>query len=259
MEETETLVENTEVVEEVNDIPEEAVDAFNLDALIEAQFENDPIMEGEHKIGLPYEEIIKHIPENGRKVIQNLRASYTKKTQELANERKALDNLKAELVRQQQLLTNSDWSKSINEKAQDETQHDIWDTEGRQKEIERQAAIMMQKMLAPLQQEVQIQSRELELQKFKAEHPDLSEHRLDIAKLLQQNEHLRLEDAYWQVKGRKAAEEQAMRESNRAQNRENLKKTSTGKNVGGSQMSPPKFKDAWSSYQYHKAQMLKNK
>ena len=136
--ETETLVEteNTEVVEETNDVPEEAVDAFDLDALIEAQFENDPIMDGEHKIGLPYEEILKHIPENGRKVIQNLRASYTKKTQELSNERKALEDLKQELIRQQQLLTNSDWSKSISEKAQDETQHDIWDTEGRQKEID---------------------------------------------------------------------------------------------------------------------------
>ena len=254
MEETETLVENTEVEEtnEETDIPEEVVDAFNLDALIEAQFENDPIMQGEHKIGLPYEEILKHIPENGRRVIQNLRSSYTKKTQELATERKALEDLRSELIRQQQLLTNSEWSKEIEQKASAE-QSDIWDTEGRQKEIERQAAIMMQKMLNPLRQEVEIQTRELELQKFKTAHPDLADHRVEIAQLLNQNQHLKLEDAYWQVKGRKAAQEQVARENQRSQSRENLKKTSVGNNVNGSSMKDPKFKSAWEAYQFHKS------
>ena len=46
---------NTEVTqEETSDIPEEAVDAFNIDELINASFDEDPVMSGEHKIGVPY-------------------------------------------------------------------------------------------------------------------------------------------------------------------------------------------------------------
>ena len=90
---------------------------------------------------------------------------------------------------------------------------------------------MMQQMIAPLQAEVQVQQREIELQKFKTAHPDLKEHRLGIAKLLNEREDLKLEDAYWLVKGRAAeAEAREAREnklSNRANSREGLYKTST--------------------------------
>jgi len=117
---------------------------------------------------------------------------------------------------------------------------------------------MMQQMIAPLQQEVQVQQREIELQKFKTAHPDLKEHRLGIAKLLNQREDLKLEDAYWLVKGRAAeAEAKEARENtlnNRAHSREGLYKTSNGTNVSPKNIKSPKFKSAWEAYQYHRSQ-----
>ena len=57
---------------------------ISLDELIGADFGDDPIMQGTHK-GIPdYKKILEHIPENGRKLVQNLRASYTQKTTEIA-------------------------------------------------------------------------------------------------------------------------------------------------------------------------------
>ena len=159
---------NTEVTqEETPDVPDTAVDAFNIDDLINASFDDDDVMQGEHKIGVPYQEVLKHIPENGRKVIQNLRSSYTKKTQELASMRADLEAQRADLMRQQQLLNSPAFRDNINEKANSEEKFDIWDTEGRQKEIERQAAKMMQQMLAPLQQEMQATQRQQILKHLK--------------------------------------------------------------------------------------------
>ena len=250
---------NTEVTqEETNDIPEEAVDAFNIDELINASFDEDPVMSGEHKIGVPYQEVLKHIPENGRKVIQNLRSSYTKKTQEIAQIRADLEAQRADLLRQQQLLNSPAFRENIDQKANSEEKYDIWDTEGRQKEIERQAAKMMQQMLEPLQQEMKVQQRQNQLDKFKSEHPDLKEHRLEIAKMLNSRPELKLEDAYWLVKGRAASEEATkLREeklAGRQSSREGLYKTGNGKNVNPRNVKAPKFKSAWEAYQFHKSQ-----
>lgn len=250
---------NTEVTqEETSDIPEEAVDAFNIDELINASFDEDPVMSGEHKIGVPYQEVLKHIPENGRKVIQNLRSSYTKKTQEIASIRADLEAQRADLLRQQQLLNSPAFRENIEQKANSEEKYDIWDTEGRQKEIERQAAKMMQQMLEPLQNEMKVQQRQNQLDKFKSEHPDLKEHRLEIAKMLNTRPELKLEDAYWLVKGRAASEEATkLREeklAGRQSSREGLYKTSNGKNVSPRNIKAPKFKSAWEAYQFHKSQ-----
>jgi len=114
---------NTEVAEdtttnvEASDVPAEVVDAFNIDELINASFDNDPVMNQEHhKIGVPYQEVLKHIPENGRKVIQNLRSSYTKKTQEIAAMKADLDAQRADLIRQKELLTTGAFRENVDAK-----------------------------------------------------------------------------------------------------------------------------------------------
>ena len=249
-------VEDTTTVE---DVPAEAVDAFDLDALINTHFDNDPVMaepSQEHKIGIPYDQVLKHIPENGRKVIQNLRASYTKKTQELAAERKELEMLRQKFSDQQRLMTDSDFARQVNTLASDNTQHDIWDEEGRRAQIKKEAALMMQEMLKPLQQEVAQERRALELERFKADHPDLPELRVDIARLLTERSELKLEDAYYIAKAKKEAQlsqaEREAREASRAQSRDALYKTSNGKNIDSGKLTPPKFKDAWSAYQWHR-------
>ena len=250
------VVADTSVV----DVPAESVDAFNLEDLINTHFDNDPVMAEpglEHKIGLPYEQVLKHIPENGRKVIQNLRASYTKKTQELAQERSQLESLREELDRQKRMMTDSDWAKGIRAAAEDNTELDVWDEEGRKASIKREAAKMMAEMIKPLQQEIAQEKRAVEIEKFKTAHPDLGEHRVEIAKLLMERSELKLEDAYHLVKAKKNTErdelERAAKSAARGQTKEALLKTSTGKNIQSGKLTQPKFKDAWSAYQWYKA------
>lgn len=244
---------------EVVDVPAEAVDAFDLDALINTHFDNDPVMAEpsiEHKIGIPYDQVLKHIPENGRKVIQNLRASYTKKTQELAAERAELESLRQKLTSQQALMSDSPFAKKVRELADDKTDHDIWDENGRKSQIKKEAAQMMQELLKPLQDEVVKERRALELERFKSHHPDLPDLRVDIAKLLMDRKELKLEDAYYIVKAKresvKSEEDKAVQMEKRATSRDALYKTSSGKRVESSGLTPPKFKDAWSAFQWHK-------
>jgi Skp family chaperone for outer membrane proteins len=259
------MSENNETAQvgSTSDVAVDAVDSFDLDALINTHFE-DPIMSEpglEHKIGIPYEDVIKHIPENGRKVIQNLRASYTRKTQELANERKELESLREKLTNQQRLMTDSAFAKQVKELASDDKDHDIWDDDGRRSQIKKEAAIMMQEMLKPLQQEVTQERRALELDRFKAEHQDLPELRVDIAKLLTERKELKLEDAYYIVKAKREQqlthEEKVVRAAKREESRTGLYKTSNGKNVDSGKLTQPKFKSAWDAYLWNKSNGVK--
>lgn len=257
------MLDNNETVEVDSTSEEVQADAFDLDALINTHFEDEIMAEPdlEHKIGIPYEEVLRHIPENGRKVIQNLRASYTKKTQELALERKELETLREKLTSQQRLMTDSAFARQVKEAASDTKEHDIWDDDGRRAQIKKEAAVMMQEMLKPLQQEVNQERRALQLERFKAEHEDLPELRVDIAQLLRERSELKLEDAYYIVKAKKeqalSHEEKVARAAKREESRTGLYKTGVGKNVDSGKLSSPKFKDAWSAYQYAKSQGVK--
>lgn len=71
---------------------------------------------------------------------------------------------------------------------------------------------------------------------------------MPVAKLLMERPELRLEDAYFIVKGQLTRQQS---DAVKTAQRETLKKTSTGNAVRNS--SPPKFKSAWDAYQYHKA------
>ena len=90
-----------------------APEAFTLEDLLGADLGDDPVMQGEHK-GLPhYNEILKHLPENGRKLIQNFRSSLTRKQQEYASLNKQLEAERADLPRQRALLSNSPAAQAI--------------------------------------------------------------------------------------------------------------------------------------------------
>ena len=129
-------------------------------------------------------------------------------------------------------------------------EHDAWSDEGLQERINQQAAKMMQQMLTPLQEDLAAQSRQVALSNFKTQHPDLTSDdiRMPVAKLLMDRPELKLEDAYFIVKGQ--VSKQAADTMKQTQ-RDTLMKTSTGNAVRSA--TPPKFKDAWSAYQWHKA------
>jgi Skp family chaperone for outer membrane proteins len=223
---------------------------LSLDELVGSQYDDHPELKGGHK-GLPdYKKILEHLPENGRKLLGNLRASYTTKTQELADARRDLEAERAQLLRDRQLMSESEFAQQIRQQAAAPLQHDAWSDEGLQERINKQAAEMMQKMLTPLQQDLEAQRRQVSLDSFKAQHPDLvsDDIRMPVARMLMERPELKLEDAYYIVKGQVSRQQT---DAVRQVQRETLKKTSTGTAVRNGE--PPKFKDAWTAYQYHKA------
>jgi len=238
------------VVEATAPEPEVEVEDLSLDELLDSSFDEHPELKGGHK-GLPdYKKILEHLPENGRKLVGNLRASYTQKTQELAGMKAQLEQERAALARDRDLMTKSEFAQKVKEQATAPLQHDPWSDEGLQERINKQAAQMMQQMLEPLQQDLETQRRQVSLDSFKAQHPDLTsdEVRMPVAKLLMDRPELRLEDAYFIVKGQLTRQQS---DAVKTAQRETLKKTSTGNAVRNS--APPKFKSAWDAYQYHKA------
>ena len=69
--------------------------------------------EGGHK-GIDYNAVVSSLPEDAQKLMANLRADYTRKTQELAAQRKEVEAL-------QQSLMNSEFNKTIDDLAGGET------------------------------------------------------------------------------------------------------------------------------------------
>jgi len=230
---------------------------ISLDDLINADFGDDAVMKGSHK-GLPdYKRVLEHIPENGRKLIQNLRNSYGQKTAEIADLRRQVEAERAEVMRERELLSNGQFAQQVRAQAEAPLQHDAWSDEGLQERINKQAAEQMAKLLAPLQQDLESQKRQISLTSFKTTHPDLTsdEMRLPIAKMLIDRPELKLEDAYYLVKGQQAStaagQAQIAAANARQAAKDTLMKTSTGNAVRNGEA--PKFKDAWQAYQYHKA------
>lgn len=232
------------VVESENDYQ------LTLDDLMKADFSEDPIMGQTHKGLKPYNQILESLPEDARKLVSNLRAMSTQKTQEVAEQRRALEAERANLIRERELLLNGGFKSQIDKLATEQVAFDPWSEEGIQAKIQQEAAKMFQQMLNPLQQELEQTKRGAQLEAFKAANPDLTTYKTEIAKLLVEREDLKLEDAYYIVKGQKAAEFSA-KEKEAAKSRVSaVSKTSTGQNING--VTVPKFKDAWESYQWFK-------
>ena len=234
-------------IEELLGINEEDYEEFTEDA--------------NHKGMKPLHEWMQHIPEDVRKHVANIRSSYTRKTQEIAEMRKALEAERMELQRQQDSALNNPFLKRAEEELAKEEEYDVYTTEGMQAEIKRQAAKMLQEMMKPAQEEIQMKQRRMQLEQFKTDNPELmdDDYRLPVAQMLQDRPELRLEDAFYIVKAKvdatklKAEREQVAKQ--KSSRRETLRKTSGGKSV--SPTGTPKFRSAWEAYQYHKAQQAK--
>jgi len=241
-----------------NDQP--PAEAFTLEDLIGADLGADPIMQGEHK-GLPhYNEILKHLPENGRKLIQNFRSSLTRRQQEYSSLSKQLEAERADLQRQRALLSNSPAAQAIAAQAEKGLAEgvDPWSEEGLNALIEQKAAQMMQKVLAPMQEEVHVAQRRAQLEQFKTAHPDLTDNaevKAGVVALLKDNPEMKLETAYWAVRGKRDASAQQRareeRQQTRTDQRSALLKTSTGQRVING-VRQPKFKDGWTAYKWHR-------
>lgn len=230
---------------------------YTFDDLLGLTEEDDPEFtdEANHRGMKPLKDWLPHIPEDVRKHLANFRADYTRKTQELAAERKQIEALKAELLSTKEGTLNSPMLEEMSRHITDE-EHDIYSEEGMKAEIKRQAALMLNEMIKPAQEQIKQERRQMELEAFKADNPELTqdEYRLPIAKMLMERPELKLEDAFYIVKARvDAAKTQAEREEiarQKTSRKETYGRTSTGKNTAKPQ--PPKTRDAWELYNFYK-------
>ena len=263
--ETEAVEQDTENIEENETAEEEEPRLLTIEELMEmtsddyAEFQED----ANHKGMKPLHEWMQHIPEDVRKHVANIRSSYTRKTQEIAEMRRELEAERSALHQQRQLAVNNPYleqAKAELEKQGDQP-NDLYTEAGLQAEIKRQASLMLQEMMKPAQEQIQVEQRRMQLQQFKTEHPELmdNEYRLPVAQMLQDRPELKLEDAFYIVKAKveaaKAKEEREQLAQQKSVRRRALKKTSSGKSVTPSGV--PRFKNAWEAYQYHKSQQSK--
>lgn len=260
---TETVNDNTSAELEVSSAEESdnslsedisVEDLMGLNEEVAPEFSPD----AKHTGMKPLHEWTKHLPEDVRKHLANIRSDYTRKTQEIASIRKELENERRALSAQKEATLNNPMAKRASEIAASEEEYDVYDPEGMKKEIERQAAKMLSNMLKPAQEEIQIQQRRIQLEDFKRENPELTqpEYRNEIAKMLTDRPELKLEDAFYIVKAKVDAskmKEQKMELDRIAKERKDaLRKTSVGSAT--TPKGTPKFRDAWEAFQWHKAQ-----
>jgi hypothetical protein len=253
VEETDTSVSDDSAV--VGDEEDDLMTIEELLGLNEDDYE-ELTEDANHKGMKPLHEWMAHLPEDVRKHVANIRSSYTRKTQELAEIRKALDAERSQLMQQQDFTLNNPFLRQAESELAKNEEYDLYTTEGMQAEIKRQAAKMLQEMMKPAQEEIQVKQRRMQLEQFKTENPELMDdaYRLPVAQMLQDRPELKLEDAFYIVKAKvdaqklKAEREQVAKQ--RSDRRDALLKTSSGKSVTPS--GTPKFRDAWEAYQYHK-------
>ena len=191
------------------------VDALNQAKLQQMKIQQQASLEEVADIDLPtgkgvnFKTVVEALPEDAKTLIGNLRADYTRKTQELANQRKELEARMA-------ALTESGVYDQVKELAnRDPVELDPYDTKSFEDRIEQEVSKRMEQLLKPIAEQQELQARQYKLQEFKTKHPDLEDMKVEVAEELQRNHHLALEDAYYIVKGRKNAQElQALRDEN---------------------------------------------
>ena len=204
-----------------------SIDEFAAEKLDDEIFKSE-----EDYKGVDYKAVMQDLSPEAKKLFHNLRSSFTKKTQSLSDQKKALENAKAALHAREKALFESDFYKSVSEKAVVENKDfDPYDTKSFESRIEQEVAKRMTEMMEPMRQAHVLQQQKHKLEQFKAQHPDLETFKSEIVDVLKEHKHMNLEQAYWQVKGRKLAEDMKTQEADLA----NYKKVAreAGLKVGG--------------------------
>lgn len=166
-----------------------------------------------HK-GINYKQVVSELPEEAQKLIANLRSDYQRKTSNISEQRKAIESTRADLEAQRRALLDSDFFQDITATADKELgEFNPYDDKSFEERIQKEVATRMKSMLEPMRQQQELQQQQIRLQQFKSEHPDLDDMKTDVAKVLMNNKHLNLEQAYWQVKGKRLSEDMGVQKA----------------------------------------------
>lgn len=183
--------------------PAEEAPEVSIEDLAAAELDADIFNAKNPHKGINYQQVISELPEEAQKLVANLRADYQRKTSNLSEQRKAIEATRADLEAQRKALLDSDFFQDITATADKELgEFNPYDDKSFEERIQKEVAQRMKSMLEPMRQQQELQNQKIRLQQFKSEHPDLEDIKTDVAKVLMDNKHMNLEQAYWQVKGR---------------------------------------------------------
>lgn len=181
------------------EVPDEGK-PFDLEAFMNEDFSDDPILSKEHKNLPDFKTVLsRHTTEEGRKLISNMRADYTRKTQEIASIRKELEAERATIQRERELLLRSPSAKATAElAAKDTSKLDPYVDADLKELIRIEAAKIAQEQLKPYQEMHTQKEQQQAARSFVEAHPELKEEsfKQEMIKTLKEKPHLAVEDAY---------------------------------------------------------------
>jgi hypothetical protein len=208
----------------VPDMPEDASGAADFEAAdVEIEEAAEDGAEPKRR-GLSWEQAIKSVPPDIAKLMRNMQADYTRKTQELSEQRKTFMAEREALMKGKQALSTEG----------DLPEYDPFDEATIQARIEREVNKRLQMVLEPMQAEYEQQVAQDSYKAFLNEHPDFETDtglRSEVQHLLESNDSLDLETAYWAARGKRAKQEAAKASQERAAKRAAAKQaalTATG-------------------------------
>ena len=203
--------------------PETAED--RIEAILkkhEAEQNGEVVEEEGLRDGESWDSIYKNQPAEVQRAMQQLRKSYTQKTQELSKHRREAKEQHEKALALQKNLYESDAYKNLKAIADESGEEfDPFDETSFKKYVEKAVATRLKSVLEPMYQEQQKQQARAKLTNFMEQHQELKtdeKFKAEVKTVLVKNENLTLEQAYWIVKGRSAQEQSkalTMKEENR--------------------------------------------
>lgn len=164
---------------------------------------------------LSWEEAVKAVPPDIAKLMKDLRADYTRKTQAISDERKGWTHEREALMAGLAEL-------QANPPAQDHGDYDPFNEQAMQQRIELEVNRRLKAVLEPMQRKVATMKAEEGYQSFLNANPDFKTDkalRADVQAMLEKNKSLDLETAYWAAKGRQKQEQAQTQRDTRAARR----------------------------------------
>lgn len=189
---------------------------------------------------LSWADALKQVPPDIRALMKQMQGDYTRKTMELAEQRK-------EFKREREALLAG--SQALKQEQAELPEYDPFNEETINARIEQEVSRRLREVLEPMEREYQAMAAEDAYQTFLSDHPDFQKDtalRSEVQHLLEQNESLDLETAYWAAKGkqaRQAAEQERRTRTARRSAAKQAAMTGTGQPRKSGSHSRPSSKE----------------
>lgn len=164
------------------------------------------------KRSLSWNDAIKQVPPDIARLMKQMQGDYTRKTQELSEQRK-------DFKREREALMAG--SKNLTEREVPE--YDPFNEDSIKARIENEVTRRLREVLEPMEQEYKVMQAEDNYKSFLSEHPDFKDDqslRAEVQHLLESNNSLDLETAYWAAKGKQTKAQKAVEREQRAAKRQ---------------------------------------